>query len=53
MDALKFFYYTMGDRLWGEYVFYDAFNIKEGWTANSYLAIDQSPIAVKIENHRS
>lgn len=53
MDALKFFYYTMGDRLWGSYGFYDAFNVTEGWVANSYLAIDQGPIIVMIENHRS
>ncbi len=53
MDALKFFYYTLGDRLWGEYGFYDAFNITEGWVANSYLAIDQGPIVVMIENYRT
>ncbi len=53
MEALRFFYYTMGDRLWGEYGFYDAFNVTEGWVANSYLAIDQGPIIVMIENHRS
>lgn len=53
MDALKFFYYTLGDRLWGDYGFYDAFNITEGWTADSYLAIDQGPIIVMIENHRT
>jgi hypothetical protein len=53
MEALRFFYYTMGDRLWGDYGFYDAFNVTEGWVANSYLAIDQGPIIVMIENHRS
>ncbi len=53
MKALKFFYYTLGDRLLGENGFYDAFNITEGWTANSYLAIDQGPIVVMIENYRS
>ena len=53
MQALKFFYYTLGDRLWGPYGFYDAFNITEGWTADSYLDIDQGPIVVMIENHRS
>ena len=53
MQALKFFYYTMGDRLWGEYGFYDAFNLTQGWTANSYLAIDQGPIILMIENHRT
>jgi hypothetical protein len=53
MQALKFFYYTLGDRLWGPYGFYDAFNITEGWTADSYLAIDQGPIVVMIENYRT
>lgn len=53
MRALKFFYYTMGDRLWGEYGFYDAFNPTENWYANSYLAIDQGPIIIMIENYRT
>jgi hypothetical protein len=53
MEAIKFFYYVLGDRLWGEYGFYDAFNLNEGWTANSYLAIDQGPIVVMIENYRT
>ncbi len=53
MRALKFFYYTLGDRLWGPYGFYDAFNVTQGWTANSYLAIDQGPIVIMIENYRT
>jgi hypothetical protein len=53
MDAIRFFYYTLGDRLWGEYGFYDAFNLTEGWTADSYLAIDQGPIVIMIENYRT
>ncbi|MBL7827458.1 MAG: beta-glucosidase [Saprospiraceae bacterium] len=53
MDALKFFYYQIGDKLWGQYGFYDAFNPGAGWVANSFLAIDQGPIIVMIENHRS
>jgi hypothetical protein len=53
MRALKFFYYKLGDRLWGPYGFYDAFNLTEGWTASSYLAIDQGPIIVMIENYRT
>jgi hypothetical protein len=53
MDALKFFYYTVGDKLWGNYGFYDAYNPTEGWVANTFLAIDQGPIIVMIENHRS
>ena len=53
MKALKFFYYSMGDRLWGDYGFYDAFNLTQQWTASSYLAIDQGPIIVMIENYRT
>jgi hypothetical protein len=53
MQALHHFYYILGDKLWGEYGFYDAFNPGQGWWANSYLAIDQGPIIVMIENHRS
>jgi hypothetical protein len=53
MEALKFFYYTVGDRLWGPYGFYDAFNFTQGWVADSYLAIDQGPIIIMIENYRT
>ena len=53
MRALKHFYYHLGDRLWGQYGFYDAFNITEGWTASSFLAIDQGPIIGMIENYRT
>lgn len=53
MRAAKFFYYTLGDKLFGEYGFYDAFNLNQAWIANSYLAIDQGPIIVMIENYRT
>ena len=53
MTALKHFYYIMGDMLWGDYGFYDAFNLTESWVASSYLAIDQGPIVIMIENHRT
>lgn len=53
MAAIRHFYYVLGDKLWGEYGFYDAFNPTQSWWANSYLAIDQGPIVVMIENHRS
>lgn len=53
MQALKFFYYQLGDKLWGDYGFYDAFNPTQGWYATSTLAIDQGPIVVMIENHRT
>jgi hypothetical protein len=53
MKALKFFYYVLGDRLWGQYGFKDAFSLKDVWFADSYLAIDQGPVIVMIENYRS
>ena len=53
MNALKFFYYKLGDKLWGQYGFYDAFKLSDPWFASSTLAIDQGPIIVMIENYRS
>ena len=53
MKALKFFYYKLGDKLWGNYGFYDAFSLHEPWFAGSTLAIDQGPIIVMLENYRS
>lgn len=53
MKALKFFYYVLGDKLWKDYGFVDAFSLKQLWYAPSFLAIDQGPIIVMIENHRS
>jgi hypothetical protein len=53
MNALKFFYYTLGDKLWGDYGFKDAFNLTNIWFADSYLAIDQGPMIVMIENYRT
>ena len=53
MDALRHFYYRLGDRLWGEYGFHDAFDVTRGWWADSYIAIDQGPIVVMTENYRS
>ncbi|MDD4969067.1 MAG: glucoamylase family protein [Paludibacter sp.] len=53
MQALHFFYYTLGDKIWGDYGFKDAFNLNTRWFASSYLAIDQGPIVVMIENYRT
>ncbi len=53
MKALKFFYYVLGDKLWKEYGFIDAFSLRDLWFASSFLAIDQGPMVVMIENHRS
>ncbi|MFC0773830.1 glucoamylase family protein [Terrimonas alba] len=53
MKALKFFYYVLGDKIWTQYGFRDAFSLNDLWYANSFLAIDQGPIIVMIENYRS
>lgn len=53
LKAMKFYYYVLGDRLWKEYGFVDAFSLHHAWFASSFLAIDQGPIIVMLENHRS
>jgi hypothetical protein len=53
MQALKHFYYDLGNKIWSEYGFIDAFNETKDWYAKSYLAIDQGPIIAMIENYRS
>ena len=53
MQALKHFYFNLGDKIWSEYGFVDAFNETKDWYAQSHLAIDQGPIIVMIENYRS
>jgi len=52
-QAIRHFYYELGDSLWGIYGFFDAFNLSEQWWADSYLAIDQGPIVIMIENYRT
>ncbi len=45
--------YAMKDKTFGSYGFYDAFSETDNWYPKRYLAIDQGPIAVMIENYRS
>ena len=51
--ALHFFYYKLGDKLWKEHGFADAFNLSENWFDTQHLAINQGPIIVMMENHRT
>jgi hypothetical protein len=53
MEALRGFYEIYGDSLLGTYGFYDAFSPEYDWFPKRYLAIDQGPIVVMIENYRS
>jgi len=53
LRALHYFY-SHKDRLLGPAGFYDAFSPHYGfWVADAYLAIDQGPIIVMIENYRT
>jgi hypothetical protein len=51
--AMKHWYNDMKNKLWGSYGFYDAFSEKDNWFLPRYLAIDQGPIVVMMENHRT
>lgn len=53
MKVMKYLYYNLGEKVWGPYGFYDAFSEEHNWYIPRYLAIDQGPIVVMIENHRS
>jgi hypothetical protein len=53
LNAIRFFYYKLGNKIWGDYGFVDAFNLSQLWYSDSYLAIDQGPQIVMIENYRS
>ncbi len=51
--TLKALYETHGATLWGPLGFYDSFNLGQKFTSRAYLAIDQGPIVIMIENSRS
>ncbi len=53
MAAMKYWYNDKKDKLWGPYGFYDAFSEEYNWFLPHYLAIDQGPIVVMMENYRS
>ena len=51
--AMQYWYSSLKDKVWGPYGFYDAFSLEENWFPKKYLAIDQGPIVVMMENHRT
>ena len=53
IQALNFFYYKLGDKIWNQYGFVDSFNLDLIWFADSSLAIDQGPQIGMIENYRT
>lgn len=53
MRALHFFYYKLGDKLWSDHGFVDAFNLTENWFDDQHIAINQGPIIIMLENYRT
>lgn len=53
MAFLRFLYEPSRDSLIGKYGPYDAFSIEQHWYKKWYLAIDQGPIPVMLENYRT
>lgn len=53
MKALRYFYDSVGTKIWGDYGFTDAFSESKDWYGKTYLAIDEGPIVVMIENYRT
>lgn len=55
ISALRYYYEELGSSAWGEYGFMDAFNLTEepDWYSDTWLAINQGPVLVMIENHRT
>lgn len=53
MNVMRYLYDSLGEKVWGEFGPYDAFSEEYDWYLPRYLAIDQGPIVVMIENHRN
>jgi hypothetical protein len=55
MAAMKHWYndLQLKEKIWGIYGFYDAFSETADWYPQRYLAIDQGPIVVMMENYHS
>lgn len=53
MRAARYFYDSLGTKLLGPYGFFDAFSMDKEWFPQRYIAIDQGPIVVMIENYRT
>lgn len=53
MQVIRHLYEDLGNKVWGMYGFYDAFSETDNWYPKRYLAIDQGPEVVMIENGRT
>jgi hypothetical protein len=53
MPVIRHLLERHGTRVWREFGFVDAFCESRSWFADTFLAVDQGPIVVMIENHRT
>jgi len=53
MLALKHFYRDLGAQVWDIYGFRDSFNEQQNWYSGITMGLNQAPMAVMIENHRT
>ncbi len=53
MAVIRNLYENHKKETWGEAGFYDALSLQNNWVAKRYLAIDQGPEVVMIENYRT
>ena len=53
MLALKHYYRDLGGQLWDIYGPRDAYNPGQHWISPIYMGLNQAPIVVMVENHRS
>jgi hypothetical protein len=53
MAALRHYYRDRGSELWGVYGFRDAYNDNQHWVSPIFMGLNQAPIVVMIENHRT
>jgi hypothetical protein len=53
IPTLRQFYQRHGAKIWTRYGFCDAFNLTADWWDPEVLGIDQGPILLMIENHRT
>lgn len=53
MDVIENLYHNFGNKTFGPYGFYDAMSVEKNFFPKRYLAIDQGPIVVMIENYRT
>lgn len=53
LQMIRHLYDHKREKVWGKYGFFDAYSESENWYPQRYLAIDQGPEVVMIENGRS